>query len=99
MSDLITDAMVEAAAKELYEQWVSRDNLRVSFAPVWGRLGSFRKSEWLQDARIALEAVAPAIAAKAMRDAANEYNPGVIDRSYLERYLQNLADRIERGES
>ena len=65
MSELVTDAMVEAAAKELYEQWVSRDNLRVSFAPVWGRLGSFRKSEWLQDARIALEAAAPAIAAKA----------------------------------
>ena len=92
--DLVTDAMVEAAAKELYEHWVSRDNETRMFAPMWGSLRSSSKSGWLQDARIALEAAAPAIAAKALRDAANEYNPGVIDRSYLEHYLQNLADRI-----
>ena len=95
---LVTDAMVEAAAKELYEQWVSRDNETRMFAPMWDGLGS-SKSGWLRDARIALEAAAPAIAAKALRDAANEYNPGVIDRGYLKRYLQNLARRIERGES
>ena len=99
MSDLVTDAMVEAAAKEIYEQWASRDNETRMFAPMWDSLRSSSKSGWLQDARIALEAAAPAIAAKALRDAANEYNPGVIDRSYLERYLQNLAYRIERGES
>ena len=94
--DLVTDAMVDAAAKELYEQWVSRDNETRMFALMWDSLG-YRKSGWLQDARIALEAAAPAIAAKALRDVANEYNPGVIDRSYLERYPQDRARRIETG--
>ena len=57
--DLVTDAMVGAAAKELYEQWVSSDDEARMFAPLWDSLGS-RKSGWLQDARIALEAAAPA---------------------------------------
>ena len=53
--DLVTDAMVDAAAKERYEQWVSRDDETRMFALMWDSLGS-RKSGWPQDARIALEA-------------------------------------------
>ena len=66
--DPVTDAMVDAAAKELYEQWVSRDDETRMFALMWDSLGP-SKSGWLQDARIALEAAAPAVAAKALRDA------------------------------
>ena len=91
MSGLITDAMVEAAARaEWTHEWPIRP---------WEKAPDGLADHYRGCSRHALEAAAPLIAAKALRDAANEYNPGVIDRSYLERYLQNLADRIERGES
>ena len=97
--DLVTDAMVDAAAKELYEQWVSRDNKTRMFALMWDSLGS-RKSWWLQDARIALEAAAPAIAAKALRDASDALVMGhKPDGVSAWQWLRDRADRIERGES
>ena len=65
--DLVTDAMVDAAAKELYEQWVSRDDETRMFALMWDSLGS-RKSGWLQDARIALEAAAKNLERTTMTD-------------------------------
>ena len=72
--DLVTDAMVDAAAKELYEQWVSRDK--------------------------ALEAAAPAIAAKALRDASDALVMGhKPDGVSAWQWLRDRADRIERGES
>ena len=80
--DLVTDAMVEAAAKELYEQWVSRDNETRMFA------------------RIALEAAAPAIAAKALRDASDALVMGhKPDGVSAWQWLRDRADRIERGEA
>lgn len=100
--DLVTDAMVDAAAKELYEQWASRDNETRMFAPMWGSLGSSSKSGWLQDARITLEAAAPAIAAKAWEEGYRACR----NRPRVDGYLinranpyQTRADRIERGES
>lgn len=99
--DLVTDAMVDAVAIGLYEQWVSRDDETRMFAPMWDSLGS-RKSGWLQDARIALEAGAPDIAAKAWE----EGYQACLNRPRVDGYLinranpyQTRADRIERGES
>ena len=71
MTDLdryLTDEIVEKAAKELYEQWVSRDSETRMFAPMWHSLGSV-KSGWLRDARTALEAAAPGIVQQAKADA------------------------------
>ena len=99
--DLVTDAMVDATAKELYEQWVSRDDETRMFAPMWDSLGP-RKSEWLQDARIALEADAPAIAAKAWEEGYQAcLNSPRVDGYPINRAnpYQTRADRIERGES
>ena len=49
--------------------------------------------------RALLSAAYPLIAAKALRDAASEYAPGLVDRGYMKRYLTSRADHIERGES
>ena len=97
--DLVTDAMVGAAAKELYEQWVYRNDEPHMIAPMWDSLGS-RKYWRLRDARIALEAAAPAIAAKALRDASDALVMGhKPDGVSAWQWLRDRADRIERGES
>ena len=94
MSDLITDAMVEAATVA---------SINVSLAP-WGSAITTTDHlqggvEALDEMRAALEAVAPLIVAKALRDAADEYIPGLVDRGYMKRYLTARAERIKRGES
>ena len=66
MSDLITDAMVEAAAVVLRNQLRERMGLSPLDRLPW----SPASDEVRGDARAALEAVAPLIAAKALRDAA-----------------------------
>ena len=77
MTDLITDAMVEAAAIALRNQ--TRE--RVGLSPLDRLPWSPTPGEARADARAALEAAAPLIAAKALRDAADEvrthsYKPG-----------------------
>ena len=91
MSDLITDEMVETTAEAQWRyDWPLRE--------------FHREPDDIQDyyrtsARVALETVAPLIAAKALRDAADEYIPGLVDRGYMKRYLTARAERIKRGES
>lgn len=106
MSDLITDAMVEtAAAAQWHYDWPHRE--------------FHREPDDLQDfyrnsARAALEAVAPLIAAKALRDAADAWQTGgwaddipkgatrpAVVLGMAQRatnWLRARADRIERGE-
>lgn len=99
MSDLVTDAMLEAAAKA--------DHATYDAEPDWDRIDERIREVWREGARAALEAVAPLIAAKALRDAADElrrlddgrtggyYAAG---RDIIQR-LTARAERIERGES
>ena len=68
MTDLITDAMVETATIALRNQARERVGLSSLDRLPW----SPASSEARADARAALEAVAPLIAAKALRDAADE---------------------------
>ena len=103
MSALVTDDMVEAAAIALRNQ--TRE--RVGLSPLDRLPWSPASGEARADARAAIEAAAPAIAAKALRDAADElrrlddgrtggyYEAG---RHIIQR-LDARADRIERGES
>ena len=72
MSDLITDAMVEAAAVVLRNQLRER----VGLSPLDRLPWSPASDEVRGDARAALEAVAPLIAAKALRDAADAWQVG-----------------------
>ena len=68
MSELVTDAMVEAAAVVLRNQVRER----VGLSPLDRLPWSPASDEVRRDARAALEAAAPLIAAKALRDAADE---------------------------
>ena len=98
MTDLITDAMVETAAIALRNQTRERLGLspldRLPWSPTSG--------EARADARAALEAAAPAIAAKAW----DEGYQACRNRPRVDGYLinranpyQTRADAIERGES
>lgn len=99
MSDLITDAMVEAAART---EWTHERHIRP-----WEKAPDDLAGHCRGCSRAALEAAAPAIAAKALRDAADElrrlddgrtggyYEAG---RGIIQR-LAARADRIERAES
>lgn len=113
MSEYVTDEMIEKAAKELYEFWVSRDNETRMFAPTWDNLES-SKSRWLRDARTALETAAPAIAAQALRDAADkveglyfgpdQHTPFTRGSAMLwgakqaAKWVRERADQIEAGD-
>ena len=86
MSELVTDAMVEEALEGSYDPpkepgytFLNRDAYR---------------SLWSHHMRAALEAVAPAIAAKALRDFDNRT---MLPREWHERVLED-ALRVERGE-
>ena len=66
MRELITDEMVETAARASYTDWAG---------VLWGRADDYTKRVERSSARAALEAVAPLIAAAALRraiDAADE---------------------------
>ena len=107
MSDLITDAMVEAARQADYlhdPQRMECLNHDGSCCPAFDHnVGDERTHR----VRAAIEAAAPAIAAKALQDAADElrrlddgrtggyYEAG---RDIIQR-LAARADRIERGEA
>lgn len=62
MSELITDAMVETGAKADYAHCLGD----------WDKAAEGARKEWRNGTRVVLEAVAPIIAAKALRDAADE---------------------------
>ena len=102
MSDLITDAMVEAAAKLLDpDAWeMSAGVYQDTHGRSYGNSESFIRSARTaarQEARRILRVAAPTIAAKALRDAA--IFPGS-QLSYAAReWLRARADRIEEGES
>ena len=64
MSDLITDEMVETAARAAY-------NSRSGGYNLWAHATRCEEEQYLEDARAALEAAAPQIAATALRDAAD----------------------------
>ena len=87
MSELITDEMVVEALEASYDPpkepgytFLNRD---------------YYRSLWSPHMRAAIEAVAPAIAAKALRDFDDRVS---LPRQWHERVLED-ALRIERGES
>ena len=92
MSDLVTDAMVETASEALHEESCPR-SLRGAVEDC---------CDWTPWARVALEAAAPLIAAKAWEEGYQACR----NRPRVDGYLinranpyQTRADRIERGES
>ena len=115
MSDLITDAMVEAARQAVEDEAIERRDARIfvlcgngiSVRERDGSESSVHRMRTDEAIRIALKIVAPAIAAKALRDAADElrrlddgrtggyYEAG---RHIIQR-LDARADGFERGES
>ena len=62
MSDYVTDEMVETAARAAYNSGSGGYNL-------WAHATIYEEEMYLEDARAALEAVAPQIAAATLRDA------------------------------
>lgn len=97
MSDLITDAMVEAAART---EWTHERHIRP-----WEKAPDDLADHCRGCSRHALEAVAPAIAAKALRDFAELVmgpSPDMRDATTCRSIAlaaEAIADRIERGES
>ena len=96
-SGYITDAMVVEALEASYDPpkepghtFLNRDSYR---------------SLWKHHMRAALEAAAPAIAAKALRDFADGMTSGFnketlnAERRAIKREARACADKIERGES
>ena len=100
MSDLITDAMVEAAAEAFANHEYRINGPEMTPYCTCGQAATVRYDvDWYDQhvARLTLEVVAPLIAAKALRDAA--IFPGS-QLSYAAReWLRARADEIERGES
>ena len=88
MSDLITDAMVEAAART---EWTHERHIRP-----WEKAPDDLAGHCRGCSRNALEAVAPLIAATALRDAAEMLRPHCPTSA---QDLNTRADHIERGES
>ena len=101
MNPLITDEMVEAAAIALRNQVRERVGLSSLDRLPW----SPASDEARADARAALEAAAPLIAAKALRDFAKFVmgpSPHMQDAATCRSIAldaEALARRIERGES
>ena len=95
----VADEMVETAAAAIW----NRSAREIDGCPPWGgRMPPNMRHSIRSDARAALEAAAPAIAANALRDAANELdgNGGEISMpiGLIAVALRARADRIE-GES
>ena len=94
MSELVTDAMVETAAKA--------DHATYDAEADWDRIDDLTRDVWRDGARAALESAAPAIAAKAWEEgyAACRNRPRV-DGYLINRAnpYQTRADRIERAEA
>jgi len=89
MSYTPTEQQIEKAAERLYAQDLRR-KLPTS-RPTWENLEEWARARYIEDARALLVAVAPSIAAGALRDAAAEIRPSV----HAGRLL-HLADQIEQ---
>ena len=94
MSDLITDAMVEAAARA--------DHATYDAEADWDSIDDRTRDVWREGTRAALEAAAPLIAAKAWEEGYQACR----NRPRVDGYLinranpyQTRADAIERGEA
>lgn len=105
MTDLITDAMVEASAKAFanHEYRVNSPEMVPFCSCGWTATERYGVSEYDQHvARLTLEAAAPLIAAKALRDAADSVSarPDAAPLSVFSvaTALLARADRIERAE-
>ena len=97
MSDYVTDEMVETAAAATW----NRSAREIDGCPLWdGRLPSNIRHSIRSDARAALEAAAPLIAAQALRDAADaiDSNDGEISMpvGLIAVTLRARADQIEK---
>ena len=97
MSELVTDAMVETAARaEWTHEWPIRP---------WEKVPDDLADHYRDCSRHALEAAAPAIAAKALRDFAEfvmDPSPDMRDAATCRSIAldaEALARRIERAES
>lgn len=112
MSDLTTDAMVDAAAEAAYTMaaWDAQNFTGTN----WTELDPAHRTPWLREAEAALEAAAPLIAAKAW-DEGYAMSERELDHAYGGHPISPddpsdlchecgtgnpyRADRIERGES
>ena len=113
--ELVTDAMVEAAAEAFANHEYRINGPEMTPYCTCGQAATFRYDvDWYDQhvARLTLEAAAPAIAAKALRDAIeamrrckdrghwNLRDPRDPETSYSpDVWLGVYADRFERGES
>ena len=92
----VTDELVEGAAQAMWE--------RIDRGESWSEI--YHASAYRRDARAALEAVAPLIAAQALRDAADRemaaWEPVLMSPDWVEAIesvcetLRARADRIEK---
>ena len=97
---LITDDMVETAARAMYED---------HGLTCWDEEGQADLNWYREDARAALEAVAPTIAAAALRDAADRemaaWEPVLMSPDWVEAIesvcetLRARADQIEKEDA
>lgn len=97
MSDLYDDAAVHAVAKSLWAETHGP-------ADEWADLAPSFRAALLTDARAILDAVAPAIAARALRQAAGAIFNGATDPEQefydagVSPWLMRRADEIEAGQ-
>ena len=99
MSDYVTDEMVETAARAMWE--------RIDREESWSEI--YHASAYRRDARAALEAAAPLIAAQALRDAADRemaaWEPVPMSPDWLDAIesvcetLRARADQIEKEDA
>ena len=89
MSDLITDAMVETAARAMWE--------RIDREESWSEI--YHASTYRRDARAALEAAAPYVAAAALDEAAAEWREiQRTDDHLLAQWLRARSARLRAQE-
>lgn len=69
MTDLITDEIVEAAARAMHEWSTGSQPRSLAFNPAWDDATHDSKRYWLDVARTTLEAAAPLVAARALDQA------------------------------
>lgn len=93
MTDLVTDEMVEAAARELFE-WDVEEH--PDPRPAWERLTEGQRDVWRSGARATLTAVVPLIAAKAWEEGYTEGSRGRMLDSINPYQTRTHIDHIAR---
>ena len=107
MDDLVTDEMVETAARAMYEDAMRR--LGVSTPAPWEQAAHSTWLRFMGEARAALDTAAPLIAAAALRDAADRemaaWEPVLMSPDWVEAIesvcetLRAHADQIEKEDA